>query len=94
MPHTRFDNALFINLGGACNPSGIAHAIVDACREVRAEPTFTGTDELRKDPAIRLMLHHLCYLYGMELAEYDWNADIDTCKVKAGIGTLTLLSQQ
>ena len=42
---------------GACNPSGIALAIVDACREVRDEggcPTV--------DPAIRLMVHQLAYI--------------------------------
>jgi hypothetical protein len=35
-PHgSRFRDALAIVNPGACNPSGIAHSIVDACREIR-----------------------------------------------------------
>ena len=46
---------------GACNPSGIALAIVDACKEVRSE---TGTPT--HDPAIRLMVHQLAYICGVD----------------------------
>lgn len=52
----RFDHALYIQMG-ACNPSGIAHAIVEACAECRNEG-----DDVRTDPAIRLMVHQLAYL--------------------------------
>jgi hypothetical protein len=35
-PHgSRFRDALVIVSPGACNPSGVALSIVDACREVR-----------------------------------------------------------
>jgi hypothetical protein len=49
---TRFRDALAIVNPGACNPSGIAHPIVDACREIREhEPTASTA----QDPAVRLM---------------------------------------
>jgi hypothetical protein len=52
----RFRDALAIVDPGACNPSGIAQAIFDACREIRAhEPGKTTAD----DPAIRLMVYQL-----------------------------------
>jgi hypothetical protein len=53
----RHVDALAIQNGGACNPSGIAHAIIEAVREARAE----GKDAL-KDPAVRLMVHQLAFL--------------------------------
>lgn len=59
----RHKDALLIS-DGACNPSGIAHSIVDACRELRQEADYTGTDQMRRDPAIRLMVHQLAFLMG------------------------------
>ena len=57
----RHRDALSIQMG-ACNPSGIAISIVDACREIRAEPGHTGTAQITNDPAIRLMVHQLAYI--------------------------------
>ena len=55
---------------GACNPSAIALAIVEACREVRSE---AGT--VTRDPAIQLMAHQLAFVVGVStdwrLAEYS-----------------------
>ena len=48
--YDRHRDALFIVDPGACNPSGVALAIHNACRQAIAE----GTDQ-RTDPAIRLM---------------------------------------
>jgi hypothetical protein len=45
---------------GACNPSGIAHSIVEACREVRDRG-----GNVTADPAIRLMVHQLAYICGI-----------------------------
>jgi hypothetical protein len=59
----RHSDALFI-AAGACNPSGIAHSILDACREIRAEPG-TGTAEITGDPAVRLMVHQLAFICGV-----------------------------
>ncbi len=60
----RFSDALAIQ-AGACNPSGIAHSIVAACQEARAEPNHQGTAALTSDPAIRLMVHQLAFLMGI-----------------------------
>lgn len=50
---------------GACNPSGIAHSIVAACAEIRAEPNHTGTAQITSDPAVQLMVHQLAYVCGV-----------------------------
>ncbi|MGQ7794442.1 hypothetical protein ACUN0C_18710 [Faunimonas sp. B44] len=42
---------------GACNPSGIAHAIIEACREVREEGGNPCTDA-----AVQLMAHQLAWI--------------------------------
>ena len=62
-PHgSRFRDALAIVNPGACNPSGIAHSIVDACREIRErEPTASTAH----DPAIRLMVYQLASVCGV-----------------------------
>lgn len=54
----RFQNALDIQT--ACNPSGIAHSLIAACAEVREEGG--GTDAIKSDPAVRLMVYQLAYL--------------------------------
>ncbi len=66
----RYENALAIQ-EGACNPSGIALAIVDACREVRDEGKQATTDA-----AVRLMTHQLAFICQIrqiddDLSEYD-----------------------
>lgn len=48
---------------GACNPSGIANAIVQACTEIR-EGENRGTLAMTRDPAIRLMVFQLAYICG------------------------------
>ena len=69
----RFAAAVLIVDPGASNPSGVAHAIVQACAEVRQEGGST-----RDDPAVRLMVTQLAWLcrgdsdiedYGELLAE-------------------------
>jgi hypothetical protein len=56
-PHgSRFRDALAIVNPGACNPSGIALAIAEACREIREHKT-SATAALCQDPAIRLMVY-------------------------------------
>jgi hypothetical protein len=53
---SRFRDALAIVDPGACNPSGIALSIVEACREIREHET-SATKALCHDPAIRLMVY-------------------------------------
>ena len=80
-PHgSRFRDALAIVDPGACNPSGIALSIVEACREIREHET-TGTQETCHDPAIRLMVYQLASICGV--AEYALErciADEAACK--------------
>ncbi len=78
----RHGDALAIN-EGACNPSGIALAIVEACREIRAQPDYNGTDQITHDPAVQLMVNQLAWICGIsefhDLAKYE-NA-IGVCKL-------------
>ena len=70
-PHgSRFRDALVIINPGACNPSGVALSIVDACREMR-EHESADTKRLCQDPAIRLMVYQLAHLFGVAGAQYD-----------------------
>jgi hypothetical protein len=80
-PHgSRFRDALAIVDPGACNPSGIALSIAEACREIREHET-SATKALCQDPAIRLMVYQLasiCGVAGYSLERYI--ADEATCK--------------
>ena len=82
----RHSDALFIQ-EGACNPSGIALAIVAACKEMRAEPDHKGTDEITSDSAVRLMVHQLGFICGVWYLDHSdeadprsWAAAIHSCK--------------
>jgi hypothetical protein len=63
---------------GACNPSGIAHSIIEACREIREyEPKGSTAD----DPAIRLMVYQLASVCGVtDFALERYIADEAACK--------------
>lgn len=66
---------------GACNPSGIAAAIFEACREARAENATA-----HMDAAVRLMVHQLAFICGItsgveDLAKApDYSACTDACR--------------
>ena len=70
----RHENALFIN-NGACNPIGIAKALVEALTELMSEPTYTGTAMQRSDPAIRLITNQLAWLANTGQMELEHHAD-------------------
>jgi hypothetical protein len=78
-PHgSRFRDALVIVNPGACNPSGIAHSIIEACREIREhEPAASNT----RDPAIRLMVYQLASVCGVaDYALERYTTDEAACK--------------
>lgn len=79
----RHRDALAIQ-GGACNPSGIAHSILDACREIRAEPG--GGGDITKDPAVRLMVHQLAFICGLPdgWPLLDYQAARKACESEGG----------
>ena len=76
----RHSAALFI-AQGACNPSAIAHSIVEACREMRAEPGHQGTAQITSDPAIKLMVHQLAFICGVHngVDEFSVKPDYHAC---------------
>ena len=82
-PHgSRFREALVIINPGACNPSGVALSIADACREMR-EHENVDTRNICQDPAIRLMVFQLAHLFSVAGAQYDlvhYMADEAACK--------------
>lgn len=55
----RFGDAVFIQ-SGACNPSGVARALVRAINACLAEGADTPT--ICADPAVRLIGHQLAFL--------------------------------
>jgi hypothetical protein len=63
----RHHDALAI-AAGACNPSGIAHSILEACQEIRGEPDNSkrGTVGITADPAVRLMVYQLAFVCGAD----------------------------
>ena len=75
----RFREALQIVDPGACNPSGIAHAIVAACAEVRDEGGSTATD-----PAVRLMVTQLAWVCRADSMTDDYGQLLAECRRRAG----------
>ena len=65
----RFKNAYEIWNVGASNPVGVTNALLDAMKEVRDE----GRD-VNNDPAVKLILDHLCFLCNMPQPSFymDW----------------------
>jgi hypothetical protein len=61
---SRFRDALAIVDPGACNPSGIALSIAEACREIREHET-SAIKTLCQDPAIRRMVYQLASICGV-----------------------------
>lgn len=84
--YDRHREALFIVDPGASNPSGVALAIHNACRQAIA----VGADQ-RTDPAIRLMVTQLAFLTDanadLDLAEYQRLIDICHARTAERIGT-------
>ena len=77
--YDRYREALCIVDPGACNPSGVALAVFNACRQVRDE----GGD-VRADPAVRLMTTQLAFLVRGDSGIDDYGALIAACRARAG----------
>lgn len=78
--HDRYRDALLIVDPGACNPSGVALSLFNACRQVIRE----GGDQ-RTDPAVRLIVTQLSYLTNShaDLDPAEYSGLVDACKAKA-----------
>lgn len=68
----RNQDALAIS-DGACDPRAIIGAMKRAIDELVSEGTV-GTDDILRDPALKLMTHQLAYLQGIPTRESmdDW----------------------
>jgi hypothetical protein len=78
----RFQTALAIVDPGASNPSGIAHAIIEACREARDAGVAT-----REDPAIRLMVTQLAWVCRADHDTDDYGDLLAECRRRAASGS-------
>lgn len=74
----RFANALLSIDPGACNPSGIAYAIAEACREAREEGVST-----KDDPAVRLMVTQLAWVCRADSDTDDYATLVADCRCRA-----------
>ncbi len=59
----RHQDALAIQQG-ACNPSGIARALVAACDEARSAGVAPS-----EDPAVKLIVHQMAFIVGVPTCE-------------------------
>ena len=69
--------------------SGIAHSIIEACQELRAEPGYTGTAQITSDLAVKLMVHELAFICRLHEIEYSadaWGEAMDAACAKEGRG--------
>ena len=76
----RHAEALIIAEAGACNPSGIALTLHQACQQVLSEG-----GRQRDDPAVRLIGLQLAYLLGVArvLDSADYARLIESCRARA-----------
>jgi len=77
----RFRTAVDIVDPGACNPSGIAHAVIEACREAREDGVATQRDE-----AVRLIVTQLAWICRANHDTDDYGALLEVCRRRAGPG--------
>lgn len=61
----RYNDALMIQ-ESACNPKGIANTFLERAREIEG-----GTDDIKNDPALRLIVHQLAFLMGVYQIDND-----------------------
>ena len=64
MSFTKEQDAIAIQ-AGACNPRAIAHSFIKHANDMSKR----GTDSIRQDPALRLMVHQLAFL--MNIGEIE-----------------------
>ena len=75
----RFRIALDIVDPGACNPSGIAHAVIKACRQAREAGIGT-----QRDVAVRLIVTQLAWVCRADHDTDDYGLLLAACRAQAG----------
>lgn len=81
----RNQDALAIS-DGACNPRAIIGSMKRAIDELVSTGTV-GTDDILRDPALKLMTHQLAYLQGIPTSEGmdDWLTWRKQCTYKMNV---------
>lgn len=71
MARNRYKDALGID-AGACNPIAVTNSLKEHLAAFQKADDYTGFDQMRADPALRLIVHQLAHLFGsnMSLTEY------------------------
>lgn len=84
MARSRHKDALAIQQG-ACNPIAITNTLKEHIAEFQNEPGYTGFDQMREDPALRLIVHQLAHLFRVSstLPMGEYLELEDHCKDKA-----------
>lgn len=67
----RYEEA--ITCQDAVNPSGVARVFTEQCAAFMRSPDYTGTDSVKRDPALRLIAYKLADLMGLH------GMDVDDC---------------
>lgn len=83
--NNRFWSAYMIQQG-ACNPSGVARALVEAIDQTREENPDTAN--ISADPAVRMIAHQLAHILRLSEYDFDLNAysrDYAICKERGGV---------
>ena len=77
----RHTDALAI-AAGACNPLAIANSISRGLNEIREQPGGWSTQDMTRDPSIKLMVAQLAYLTGVRggVKAFAQGADFRECE--------------
>jgi hypothetical protein len=79
--YNRFKKAIQIWEGGASNPRAVARELVEAMDQA----TETSLFHADKDPAVKVILDHLCFLCGMPqpsmaMEDWEWDSILQACR--------------
>jgi hypothetical protein len=85
MPRSRHKDALLMQ-GGACNARALVRSLHEHIEEFCKSPEFAGTDSITSDPALRLMVHQIAFLFntsGIDSGLYTYSNLTKECEVRA-----------
>ncbi len=81
----RASDALAIQ-AGACNPLGITNSLLRHMQNLARQPDSKGTSEILEDPACRLIVHQLAFLFKTDAIDdglLTYSHLVDECKRSA-----------
>jgi hypothetical protein len=71
--YNRFQVA--VDIQNACNPSGVARELVRIIEDAMQDPAYTGTDYMRRDPAVVAVVDKLQSLMMLDAYESHRRCD-------------------